>query len=432
MPRPQFRSLTPRQIVFDVVVAVMFVPLFGFGAFDQFFGVADGALGTILVLVAVVTLAGALAVRRLSPGLSLALAWLAAVLQMSFGLGPQPFDIAIFAVVYVTAAYGTRRVMQLGLLSAVAGAAVAAGFLMLVVWAESGSPADMWRNGFTWFLTVAALLLLSWTVGALVRSSRTARENRAAQQRAELDAASEQERGRIARDMHDVVAHSLAVVVAQADGARYAADADPQAAKDALATISQTARSALTDVRLLLAQLRHRQGEGPQPTLADLEGLFAQVRGAGVELAVDIDPVAPGEPPAAVQLAVYRILQEALTNALRHGAGGGVDVRMAWREAGLDLAVTNLVSDASLAAGARGGAPDGRAAVAGRVPDEPAAPTSGHGIVGMTERAQLVGGGLTAAADGRMFVVRAHLPVSGYARTAPAGAAGAAAGEDAS
>ena len=136
---------------------------------------------------------------------------------------------------------------------------------------------------------------------------------------------------RIARDMHDVVAHSLAVVIAQADGARYAPRRRriPAVATEALGTISTTARAALADVRLLLTQLRHSQGDGPQPTLADLEALYAQVRAAGVDLRVDVDPAPPGEPPAAVQLAVYRILQEALTNALRHGDGGPVAVRLA-------------------------------------------------------------------------------------------------------
>ena len=165
-----------------------------------------------------------------------------------------------------------------------------------------------------------------------MRTAVRARANRAAQKRAEAEAAAEQERVRIARDMHDVVAHSLAVVIAQADGARYAAaSADPAAAAEALGTISTTARAALADVRLLLTQLRHSQSAGPAAAaFADLEELYAQVRSAGVELRVDVDPAPAAEPSAAVQLAVYRILQEALTNAIRHGDGGPVSVRLAW------------------------------------------------------------------------------------------------------
>ena len=171
-----------------------------------------------------------------------------------------------------------------------------------------------------------------------------ARENRDAQRRAEDDKVAEQERVRIARDMHDVVAHSLAVVIAQADGARYASASDPAAATAALGTISSTARSALADVRLLLTQLRHSQGDGPQPTLADLEELYAHVRAAGVELRVDVDPAPQRRPPAAVQLAVYRILQEALTNAMRHG-DGRVEVRLAWRPDRVGLEVRQCDDD---------------------------------------------------------------------------------------
>ena len=121
-----------------------------------------------------------------------------------------------------------------------------------------------------------------------MRTGIRARENRHAQQLAEAETAAEAQRTRVARDMHDVVAHSLAVVIAQADGARYAAASDPQAAAEALATISTTARAALSDVRMLLTQLRHTQADGPQPTLADLEQIYAHVRAAGVDLSVDV------------------------------------------------------------------------------------------------------------------------------------------------
>jgi signal transduction histidine kinase len=222
-----------------------------------------------------------------------------------------------------------------------------------------------------------------------VRAARRARENRLAQEAAEEQTVAEQERTRIARDMHDVVAHSLAVVIAQADGARYAASADPAAATTALTTISATAREALADVRLLLTQLRHSQGEGPQPSLADLEQLYGQVRSAGVDLRVDVDPAPQGEPATSTQLAVYRILQEALTNALRHGGPGGVDVSLAWHPDRVDLSVRNDLTPA----------PAG----------EKRAP--GHGLIGMRERAQLIGGRVDAAPAGPSFLVSGSLPI---------------------
>jgi signal transduction histidine kinase len=376
------RQLSTRQLMTDIIVAAVFFLLTGF----------VGVRGLIWSLHAVATvlvgifMAGALAVRRLSPGLSLGIAWAGAIVQMSAGLDPMVSNAAILGVLYATAAYGTRLVFWLGFASAIVGAFVITLYLYLL--RTAFGLGFSWQNvtlaGFMW-IAASFGLLLCWTIGALVLTARRARENRAAQVRAESEAASEQERVRIARDMHDVVAHSLAVVIAQADGARYAAASDPSAATSALETISTTARSALADVRLLLTQLRHSQADGPQPTLADLDALYAQVRAAGVDLRVTVDPMPVDEPPAAVQLAVYRILQEALTNALRHGAGP-VELRLAWHEERVELVVANPM---------RAGAPTG----------------SGHGLIGMRERAQLVGGALEAGEDEASFVVRATLPV---------------------
>jgi signal transduction histidine kinase len=386
-----FRPLKPSQIVVDVVLAGLFAALAAPVELQFGRAVVSNALGTAVVTV---LFAAALAVRRLSPGMSLGLAWTGAVAQMSFGRAPGIVDLAIFAVLYATAAYGSRLVFWSGFASAILGA----GVITLYIFAGR-----MTLIGLDWstITTAAAVLiaalfalLLAWTVGALVRTGIRARENRDAQQRAEDEKVAEQQRVRIARDMHDVVAHSLAVVIAQADGARYASASDPAAATEALGTISATARSALADVRLLLTQLRHSQGDGPQPTLAELEELYAHVRAAGVDLQVDVDPAPPGEPPAAVQLAVYRILQEALTNALRHGDGGAVTVRLAWLPDRVELIVRNgRTTDA--APGAGHGAGQG----------------VGHGVIGMRERAQLAGGSLTATAVDGAFVVGATLPI---------------------
>ncbi|MCW2163439.1 Signal transduction histidine kinase [Microbacterium hydrothermale] len=347
-----------------------------------------GPLGAILVALA---LTAALAMRRLQPGLALILAWVGAFLQMGFGRQPSPTDLAIFAVLYTTAAYGSRRVFWWGFASGIAGAAIIPLYLVGRGLSEPPSANDWFAVGAL-LLASGFALMLAWVSGALVRTALRAAENSRAQRAAEAETIAEQQRVRIARDMHDVVAHSLAVVIAQADGARYAAAADPAAASDALATISTTARAALTDVRLLLTQLRHSQGEGPQPTLADLVQLFDRVRAAGVHLDVRVDPPPPGEPPAAIQLAVYRIMQEALTNALRHGVDPRVRVHLGWFADRVELSVRNARSTA--AAGAAVG-------------------TGGHGLIGMRERAQLVGGRLTAEPEYGEFVVRATLPIGG-------------------
>ncbi|MEU1971640.1 histidine kinase [Microbacterium sp. NPDC019599] len=385
-----FRPLKPYQIIVDVVIAGVFAVIVG--PVELRFGWAGDAntLGTALVTV---IFAGALAIRRLSPGLSLGVAWLGAIVQMSFGRNPGLADLAIFAVLYATAAYGSRLVFWLGFSSAVVGAGVITLYLLSSAIFAPGSGWQALTSAVAVLIAALFALVLSWTVGALVRTAVRARENRAAQRRAEDETVAEQERVRVARDVHDVVAHSLAVVIAQADGARYAAASDPSAAPAALETISTTARSALADVRLLLTQLRHSQTDGPQPTLADLEELYAQVRAAGVPLTIDVDPAPLAEPPAVVQLAVYRILQEALTNALRHGDGGAVSVRIAWP------------------ADAGRGRPEVQLEVRNRMRPGDDPRHSGHGLIGMGERASLVGGWLNAAPMDGEFVVTAQLPI---------------------
>jgi signal transduction histidine kinase len=393
-----FRRLKTYQLVVDLTVAVVFFTiawpieanLVPWTLTESRFGPALVALGGGSVAF---VFSAALALRRASPALALGIAWAGALLQIGLGRPPGFADLAIFGVLYATAAYGSRAVYWSGFASALVGALVITVYLMAgPVFAGGGLSWQTLPLALVMLVAAAFALGLAWTIGALVRTAVRARENREAQQRAEAEAIAEQERVRIARDMHDVVAHSLAVVVAQADGARYAAASDPAVATAALATIGSTARSALADVRLLLGQLRHRQGDGPQPTLADLEELYAQVRAAGVRLRVDVDPAPPGEPPAAVQLAVYRILQEALTNALRHGAPGGpVDVRLAWLADRVDVGVRNPL------------------------PPGPRTPKAGHGLIGMRERAQLAGGRLDAADEDGAFAVTAVIPVGGLA-----------------
>lgn len=387
------RPLSRTSLVLDIVGAfalfVLFTPIsLVFYAPGDFSSTAPDAVGIGALVIAAALQFGAIAIGRLAPGLALAAAWIGAIVQMAAGLGPLPINIAILGVLYATAAWGSTRIFWAGFASAFVGGIVAAVHIVFV-------------NGIGWtgitstIPTVVLLAFMSilalgspWLGGFGWRMVLRWRVSRDAQSRAEIAAAEEQERVRIARDMHDVVAHSLAVIIAQSDGARYAAASDPKIATDTLGTVSQTARAALSDVRMLLTQLRHRQGDGPQPTIADLEQLFEHVRQAGIEPRVTVDPMPPGEPPGAVQLAVYRILQEALTNVIRHGSGGVVDVRLAWMPDRVDVEVRNAVAEPA-AAGNSGG----------------------HGIVGMIERAQLVGGALTAERVGDDFVVRATMPI---------------------
>lgn len=350
----------------------------------------------LAALLVTLLLGGGLALRRRAPGLALVIAWAASILQMAVGLPPLPGNIATFGILYAVAAYGTRLVFWAGFASALVGAALITVYLLLPPlltgsWNVQSALDNYLIAGITMFAAAVFALLLAWTMGALVRTALRARANRAAQELAEAETAAEQERVRIARDMHDVVAHSLAVVIAQADGARYAAD--PEVAATALSTISTTARAALSDVRMLLTQLRHAEAQGPQPSVADLEALYAQVRAAGTDLRVDVDPAPHGTQPAAVELAVYRILQEALTNALRHG-GEPVALTLSWHADRVEMAVRNPLSGS---------------------PELPLEASRGHGLIGMRERAQLVGGRLDAGPIEGEFVVHGQLPIEASA-----------------
>ncbi|OZC72331.1 two-component sensor histidine kinase [Rhodococcus sp. 06-462-5] len=345
----------------------------------------------------------ALAIRRRSPRLSLALAWVLAVVQMVSGVLPLSADTAIFAILYCSAAYGDSVVRRLGLASAVGGGVTAALYLAYVDGNPFGPPTE---EGYQepriaqFALLLAglwAMLGLSWALGRLAYARRTAIESAHArelaevhQARAEHEVAIEQERNRIARDMHDIVAHSLAVVIAQADGARYVRAVDPAAVDTALTTISDTAREALSDVRVLLGQLRHSQGDLPNPTPDDLERLFDQVRATGltIDSSIDTTSVSLG---AGAHLALYRIAQESLTNALRHGdPDKPVTVTIESDPAGIELTVRNTVRSV-----------------------RSASESGGHGIAGMKERASLAGGMCTASGDGSSWTVTAWLPAAG-------------------
>jgi signal transduction histidine kinase len=349
-------------------------------------------------LAAIVLFVVAVALRRASPALALGIAWAAAIVQMTSGMYPGVEDLAISPVVYATGAYGSRRVRIAGLVSAVVGSVTAGlyigvrDYLQLGVGSYSGQQLAE-RIGL-YVLVGVALILLPWIAGVLRRSRQAAQLSREAQLLAQRDAARadravavEQERVRIAREMHDIVAHSLAVVIAQADGARYALRASPETADQALTTIAGTARRALGDVRDLLGTLRHEQGTAPTPDVDDLDRLVEDMRQVGLQVEVDRE----GDPTSlntSTQLAVYRIVQESLTNAYKHGEPGApVHVRLSSRPDTVEIDVVN------------------RPAVDGRP-----GPGTGHGLVGMRERATMAGGSMTAGLRGDDFAVAVRMP----------------------
>jgi signal transduction histidine kinase len=378
-----------------------------------------------LQVVAVAALAighAAVAVRRIAPLVAFGVAGAVMLLLITLpdvgpGGGVDAFvpllvpSVVVFPVVlYSVAAWRPQRTARLAL------AASGAGSVLVVVRLWGADYLTLTQPGLTdradpvrsWplflVLAVVGTVLAPWALGRY-RWLRTqyvreleARARREEHEREEnARRAAREERTRIAREMHDVVAHSLSVMVSQAEGGRMMARKDPAAAVPVLETVARTGQEAMGDMRGLLRALDDHepaQVAPPQPGLTDLPALFGRVRRAGLA----VDSAERGERlrlSAAGELAAYRVVQEALTNVLKHaGADAGTHVRLDWQADGLHLTVRN--------------GPGGRSA---------AATAGGRGLVGMTERVALLGGTLTAgpAGDGG-FEVTAVLPAVGAVR----------------
>ncbi|MFG2607670.1 sensor histidine kinase [Streptomyces sp. NPDC048514] len=260
------------------------------------------------------------------------------------------------------------------------------------------------ETGFGWghydtdvgpMLVVSALLLLVVTVRHIRREAQqevTAQQTVTAAERSRRTLL--EERTTIARELHDVVAHHMSVVAIQAEAAPYRVDDPPPELAKAFATIRENAVAALTELRRVLGVVRaedYEAPDAPQPTLADLEGLLANVREAGLT-AEKVVTGAVRELPQGVELSAYRIVQEALSNTLRHAPGAQARVEIGYVLGGLGLRVVN-------------GPPPASALI------KPS-PGAGHGITGMRERVTMLNGEMTAAptADGG-YEVTVFLPV---------------------
>ncbi|WP_425387613.1 sensor histidine kinase [Amycolatopsis balhimycina] len=381
----------------DTVLAVLL------GLFDMLLFAADG-LSEIATLppwyIAVpvdIAMVVPLVFRRRSPLWSAYVVLVISIVHGTLELGVA--SIAGLAMsIYSVVVYAGRRQ---GLVYV--GAVVAGSALMLAL-----GPSDE--------LVISAVFLafgiaLCWTLGEFVGARRAYDvevEARLHLLETERDQATRiavaEERGRIARELHDVVAHAVSVMVVQADGASYAIQSNPELAQRALQTISETGRGALGELRRLLDVLRSDDADGeprvPQPDAHALAELADRMRTAGVPVELELGEL--GDLPAGVSLGIYRIVQESLTNTLKH-AGRGATAAVRVQRTG-DL-VEVLVSD------------DG----AGRVPqltpaggrrDPRLSVPGGNGLIGMRERAHVYGGTLDVGpAPGGGWQVRAALPV---------------------
>ena len=393
---PTARAWRPGMwdVVFGLVVVALGVRvLSGAGAGDGFR--AADPLAYALTVVGCATTVWA----RRQPLAALLVTGLVVTVLVARDYHADLLPFVFTGLLFMVASYGSRR-------SAVLGLVAAACFLTA---SAATRPADL---GPAALAQTTAVFTVAWVAGRLVRGRRTTllalvseAEQRAVVER-ELAAAERdrsklslvEERLRIARDVHDVLAHSMSVVSVQATVGAHLATDDPMAARQALLTISDVSRSSMQDLRQMLTLLRDDSAAAPQDGvtydpargLAALEPLIDTYRAAGLPVVTTTSGV-PRDLSASADLCAYRIVQEALTNTLKHAAAGTATVELRYQAGAVQVVVTD----------------DGP----GSGP-----PTGGHGLIGMRERTALLGGSLEAGpAPGGGFTVTATIPYESVA-----------------
>lgn len=317
----------------------------------------------------------------------------------AMGFPPSGLDLGLAVALYTVAALRPRPVSL-----------AACGVILVTctsLWLLAVGP--YWANAtVALFVYLLVFFSAAWAWGRYHRANQKVRDAYVAEligqaQQSERDRAAERERAidderrRIARELHDSIAHHVSVMVVQAGAARRVLDTDIDDTREALATIEETGRRGLDMMPSLINALRGSEKAGgfaPQPVLGDLPQLVQLVNGSGLSVSLDCS-VVPDSIPPAVELSAYRIVQEALTNCIRHAAGAAVQVRLTSSPTSLDVEVCDM--------GGR------RTATASS--------DSGHGLVGMQERVSLFGGQFAAAPNQQGgFTVRATFPIPGGSR----------------
>lgn len=340
----------------------------------------------------VLVVAAAIAFRRRAP-LSTVVVIAAAVV-----LPTLPFDVRLvywgefmpwLVALYSVGRHTSRQRAFVGLaLSVVAFAVLAAQY------ADLREPGNVIYDVGLMAVVCGIGMVVRHRAALRMENDRLEQERQAAAERAVAE-----ERSRIARELHDVIAHGIGVIVLQAGGARLGFDRDPEAAREALCRIEAAGRASLSELRLLLEVLRPGEvadgtgGTEPQPTVQRLEGLVAESRDRGLPVVLSLDPEA-AKLPLGMQLSAYRIVQEALTNVAKHAGNAPTTVSIGCNGS-LVVEVRNEPSGGTTTKPTRGG----------------------HGLLGMSERVAVLGGVLASGPtpDGG-FRVRADIPLPGGAR----------------
>jgi signal transduction histidine kinase len=346
--RARAHAVTAEEVVAVVVVAALSLSLLQ--SFDP----------PALVVVGGAVLAAAVSRRR--PALALGLVWAAGIIQLFGSTAVFGLEAAAALVAYRTARLGRPGTVWAAGISIPAGAGLVIGFAVLHPHSLAGVAvfAEVLRvsgaGGTAVPVLVVSVLAAPWVLGLLVRLDVRYRRARGERETARAEAAAVRElaelrtrQTQLAREVHDVVGHSLAVIIAQADAAQLQANSDDGAVRTALAQIATVGRTSLAEVRGVLTQTRGPAAAADRAEL-DLSTLIEGVRGAGTE----VDDVITGRAAdldTATAAVAYRVLQELLTNALKHGAPPGpIGVTRCWTPDGLTLRVTNdLAADADAA-----------------------------------------------------------------------------------
>lgn len=389
-----------------------------------------GTSGLGHYLAVTLLLAGAVGLSRRWPGLALGLVWLVGGFHMATGIRPLVTELVVVVVAFATARWGGLGTVWLAGLSIPMAAVIGvvfmgSGFILLSANAASSrlfpaAAAGLNRPEIWGAVSGVAILGIPWTVGLAMRSWDRARASRVSLGLAEADVASAQReseqareiarlregQARLAHDVHDVVGHSLAVILAQAESAQYLRDDDPAALKATMATIADSARSSLQDVRQVLSATQQTATQQTAARAADLDRLVEGVRSSGREI-IDSEVGAPRPLPPELAAVAYRVLQEMLTNAVRHGRPDRpVHVERHWPDGSWEGDLRIEVRNAEQA----------RAAPVPEVPEvAEVAEQGGQGIEGMRRRLESVGGRLDVRRRSEgpdpTFTVTAWVPV---------------------
>ncbi|GAB7187065.1 histidine kinase [Kitasatospora sp. Ki12] len=363
-----------------------------------------GGLNLVDVLIAVLSLVAVVFRRRWPRAVLVSVVTVGAMTTFVRG-GPVPLVAVAFVTYVIPQRFprrGALRVLAATLMVMVPAAGLT-GFLDL----PYGPPT---RHSAALVIESALLVTVAWTIGYAVQqqrlytdSLRAQAEQRAQEQLAEARRAASEERLRIARELHDVVAHTMSVIAVQAGVANHVAAEHPDEARRALSSIEETSRGAMREMRAMLGILRGEEGSGhpgrgdagtaPAPGLADLPALVGRAAEAGVQVGLEVCGERPELSPG-LDLAAFRVVQEAVTNVIKHAAVERCRVAVTYHPD----AVTVEVTDDGI--GAENGSRQGAAR-----------PVAGHGIVGMRERVGMYGGEFRAGPrPGRGFRVTARFP----------------------